>query len=146
MVQVLNIQFLILFHLPFFIFNNSVICNFIGTNRGGKDPESDVCFGSILRGENLENKIGYKVSQNLTGEEIVHFMQKQPGGSGSTKFISGEGNMIYILDMKLVSHTYLPIETSDSLEKQNIEKNKFKTTNLDKIDSNFSVTISWLIK
>lgn len=58
-----------------------------GTDRGGKDPESDTNFGRIING----------------GESIVTIMQTQPGHEDSPNgFIKGPENFINIKDIKLV--------------------------------------------
>lgn len=65
-----------------------------GTDRGGKDPESDTNFGKII-----------------SGEEVVYWMQKQPGHKGSKSgFVSGSENMIKILSFTLISPS--PLELS----------------------------------
>lgn len=60
-----------------------------GTDRGGKDPESDTVFGRILPTSN--------------GISIVEQMKKQPGGSKPNGFINDPSNFIEILSLKMLS-------------------------------------------
>ncbi len=85
---------------------NNTMTHGPGTDRGGKDPEADSCFGRVLAGSG--------------GEHTVWSMQKQPGAKGAG-FVSDNENHIKIVSLKLLS-----LEERDNMiiniNKRGIEK------------------------
>ena len=68
---------------------NNTVGHGPGTDRGGKDPESDTDFGIVIPGYN--------------GEAIVKSMTKQTGSMSKNGFIEGKKNFINILSLRLLN-------------------------------------------
>jgi hypothetical protein len=68
---------------------NNTVGHGPGTDRGGKDPESDTDFGIVIPGYN--------------GETIVKSMTKQTGSMSKNGFIEGKKNFINILSLRLLN-------------------------------------------
>ena len=68
---------------------NNTMVHGPGTDRGGKDPESDTCFGRLVPGTG--------------GEEVVRSMRRQEGMQGPNGFVRGDHNFIKITQFKLLT-------------------------------------------
>jgi hypothetical protein len=79
-----------------------------GTDRGGKDPESDTDFGLIIPGYN--------------GEDIVKSMTKQTGSKSKNGFIEGNKNFIGIQSLRLLSTEKMREEIG---QPKNIRRTKY---------------------
>ncbi len=81
---------------------NNTITHGPGTDRGGKDPESDTVFGRIAA---------------LTGgERIVDSMRKQPGGSKPNGFISDKQFFIEIAGLHVLQETDIINKSGETVE------------------------------
>ena len=68
---------------------NNTLIHGPGTDRGGKDPESDSNFGIIIPGYN--------------GEQVVKSMSKQTGPKSKSGFIESKKHFIDILSLRLLN-------------------------------------------